>query len=125
MDSSIILFILLGLLAYFLPLIILRAVRRNGIKKILNESKNYKDIENFIQIKKYELDSFEKSFLTLLGIFISVFLIFKILNWMYAVLYIILGLIFIAGISFYVEIIKINNKIIRELYILKDKKLKS
>jgi hypothetical protein len=108
-------------LSYFIPYTFIRIKKFSFSNKILLESKKYKQLQNFIEIKKYEFEKFDKITIFLMTLSITLFLAAKLSNITSILAYFILTIGFISSLSTFININKVHQKIIRKLYYLKDK----
>ena len=113
---------LLGIifLSYLIPLVFIKTQKRKAIKKFLEESNRYNQIENFIEIKKYGFEKDEKRSLFLIGLSLTLFLAFKINNLTGAMAYLILGVGFVGLLSTYINLSELHKEILRKIYEKKD-----
>ncbi len=95
---------------------------KKAVGNALNESRDYKDISNFIEIKKYEFNNIEKSLSLLLGFLLIIILTMKITGLLTLLGFIFIAIIFIPEIQIYRKLTQVHSKIIRKLYLEKDRK---
>jgi len=108
-------------LSYLIPYIFIKTRKNKGIKKILKESEKFKNVDNYIQIKRYEFEESEKITVFLLGISITLLLAIKITNFGWGgISYFILGIGFIALFSILINLNTYYNHLMKELYKKKD-----
>lgn len=123
MDINSILFvgiIILELMIY--GILFSKGNTQKAIKSILKGSEEYNDIENFIQIKKHQFGSGEKSLGLFLGFIIVIILGMKITGLLSLIGFVLMGIILIPGVVIYRKLNELHSIIIRELYIEKDRK---
>jgi len=108
-------------LSYMIPYIFIKLKTQDGIGKIMEEAKTYNNIENIIEIKKFEISKNEKINFMILGIGFTLFIGFKVTNLLSATAYIFFSLCMIALLSLSINLSKYYNILIKELYDLKDK----
>ena len=114
-------FLILFAISYIIPLIFTRMHTPYAIKNSLRKLMKFNDHGNYIEIKKHEFRSTEK-FLILSTII--VFILVGGLQWTkinLPILKAILGMIIFAEIGTYIGLVSQHRRIIKKLYILKDK----
>ncbi len=123
MDLLSILILEIIILSCLFPYFIIKIYKSKLEKEVLSESKEYKDLQNFIEIKKYEFESNEKILILFVTISIALFVGVTITNLELAFAQLILAIGMFAGLSYYINVRRINQRIIKELYKLKDKSI--
>ena len=111
-------------MSYLIPYIFIKIRSKNAISKILKESTKYNNLENFIAIKKYEFENFDKSSIALLSFFVVLFLAAKITGFISIIIYIISSVGFVCLLSTYINFRKPREKVLELLYQRKDKQKK-
>ena len=118
--------ILLIFIAIFLMWILYLLIfsKRNidhAIKKILSEARAYSNINNIIEIKKYEFEKLDSKLQTFIFIFITIFLGLEITSLLDVTSFVITTLAFFISFLGFIGFSEAHRRIIKELFILKDK----
>ena len=108
-------------LSYLIPYVFIKTRSKKAIKDILEKSNKYNEIQNFIDLKRYEFNSYEKSTIAILGIFIVLFLAINLTGIGSMIIYLTSAFIFIAILSTYINLRKLQGDILRLLYQKKDR----
>jgi len=113
------------LLSYYIPYKFIKVNSSTWEKLILSESRTYQNPSNFIEIKKYEFENFDKQVIFILGTSITLFLAVKLAGFGSIISYVILVVGMISSLSTFINLGKPHRNIIKKLYQLKDKNSKS
>jgi len=111
-------------LVYFIPSIWIKNKKEKAVKKVLKESEKFNNIENYIQLKKYEFERLENLFIFLLGTYIILFLTFKVINLTTGFLYLMFGVIFVVLLGISIALNKHQKHLMKRLYEKKDSLMK-
>lgn len=107
--------------AYFIPQIIVKVFSKHEFEKAIKISSNYKDMQNFIEIKKNEFSTFDRYLVFMITIASAVLIGVNLESIEFSIAQLFLGISVIACLSIYINTRKLNQRIIRNLYIIKDK----
>ena len=112
--------ILLIIIVSIFPWIFIKKFKNNIMSWKIYEYKEFNNIQNYIEIVKDELNSFEKFIMFGITGLIALFIALKVTTTLSLLFQIFSGLIIIFLISTYLVIIKLGRSIMKNLYIIKD-----
>jgi hypothetical protein len=107
--------------SYLIPYIFIKFNKEKWKNKLISESKKFNNIQNFIDIKKYEFEKFDSIVIFILGVSITLFLAAKLSNLSSILTYILLVIGFFLSFSTFINLNRVQQDIIKKLYLLKDK----
>ena len=112
--------LIVALTLIFITLICLFIFSKSNIqratRKTIFASRKCKNLDKFIESKKYEFDKLEALLQFILTIIIALFIGFKISGIMSLTAYVMLGYVFVFAVWIYIGLNRIHSKIIYVLY---------
>lgn len=122
MQETLIVLIEMIVLSYLFPYALIKILWNYEMNQILNVAESYKNINNFIEYRKFESETQGKVIILLISVSITLFVAFKVSGVYSTIAYLILIVSFFLGLSFFINIAKFNRHLMDKLYKLKDTK---